>query len=280
MPTLQGLINVAKPRFLTREARAKRLLKRSMKLYGNIYDDYWSRIRRNRALTAREEWFDRIESDGFCIVPDYLDAEMLATVQREMRGLPGFAEGRYDGPVRHRLLTNDGILALEVTEATPVAGRLAKENAEILSVARALYGSDTHLTAATLLNKFDRDKIDSSNAPHWDDWRVRFKAFLYLTDVAAENGPTIYVKGSHKARFDWRREKDYASMFLPIASAGGSWWPVAQLGLEKVSWTGKAGTLILFDALGIHSGTQLTGSPRIMLMSMYTTHIPYGFRPY
>jgi phytanoyl-CoA dioxygenase PhyH len=280
MPTLQGILNRAKPRFLTREARARRLLKRSMRLYGNIYDGYWAKIRRDRNLTERKEWFDRIEEDGFCIVPDYLDAATLAAAQAEMAALPGFAEGRYDGPIRHRLLANDGILAVEVTEATPVAARLARENAEIAALARALYGDDIRLTAATLLNKFDRDRIDSSNVPHWDDWRVRFKAFLYLTDVETANGPTIYVRGSHKAQFDWRREKDYASMFLPTASAGGSWWPVDQLGLEKVSWTGRAGTLVLFDALGIHSGTQLAGSPRIMLMSMYTTHIPYGFRPY
>ena len=78
----------------------------------------------------------------------------------------------------------------------------------------------------------------------------------------------------------WRREKDYASRFLPTASAGGSWGPVEALEFEKVSCAGPAGTLVIFDARGVHAGTQLVAARRVMLMSMYTTHLPYGFRPY
>jgi hypothetical protein len=111
MPILQGLLNAARPRFLSREARAKRHLKRSMVPYDNIYESYWAKIRRNRDVTQHKDWIDRIDADGFCIVPDYLDAATLAAAQAEMQALPGFAVGRYDGPIRHRLPANGGILA-------------------------------------------------------------------------------------------------------------------------------------------------------------------------
>ena len=266
--------------YFSRHERARRLLSRSQRLFDGIYDSYWSGIVPNRDLAERGEWFDRIASDGICIVPGYVDSATVDALRRELEALPGFHDGSYDGPIRHKHLVDDGIFALEVTDALPVAARLSQSDTAVASLARALYGADIHLTATTVLHKYNPERIDSSNVPHWDDWRARFKAFLYVTDVGEENAPMLYVKGSHKAPFSWRRDKDFASLFLPTASAGGSWWPVEQLGLGKVSCLGPAGTLVLFDALGIHAGTQLRGSPRTMLMSMYTTHIPFGFRPY
>jgi hypothetical protein len=280
MTLIARLKNAPPIRYLGRHARAKRLLDRSQKLFDGIYEDYWSGIARNRDLAEQPDWFDRMAADGICIVPNYIDADTVASLRREIDALPGFHDGTYDGAIRHKHFVNDGIFAVEVTDALPTASRLMKSDTAVASLARALYGDSIHLTAASVLNKYNPERIDSSNVPHWDDWRARFKAFLYVTDVGEENAPMLYIKGSHKAAFSWRREKDFASAFLPMASAGGSWWPVEQLGLQKMSCTGPAGTLVLFDALGIHSGTQLRGAARVMLMSMYTTHIPYGFRPY
>ena len=72
----------------------------------------------------------------------------------------------------------------------------------------------------------------------------------------------------------------FASIFLsPEASAGGSWWAVENLNLDKIYFTGKAGTCFIFDATGIHAGTQLQSGKRLMLMNMYTKR-DYIFKAY
>jgi len=266
-------------RFFAPEARAKRLLDRSMRIFDGIYAEYWRAIVPDRDLAPDKAQFDAVRRDGFCIIPNYVDAATVAALRAEIEAVPGFATGRYDGPVSFRNFPHDGICGLQITEALPIAHRLVVQNDEMHRLARALFGAECHLTGATVLNKYDPERIDSSAAPHWDDWRVRLKSFLYVTDVGPDNAPTLYLRGSHE-RVPWRREKDYASRFLPTASAGGSWYTVEPLQFEKVSFLGAAGTLIIFDARGLHAGTQLKSGRRIMLMSMYTTHLPYGFRPY
>lgn len=275
-----NLQSISKRLMLSRDARASFFLNRSIKSFEKTRAEYWQEIHRDRNLTPHKDWFDAIDRDGICIIPDYLDAATVSELQREVEAVLGFMDGTYEGPVRTHHLKADGILGMEVTEQLPISYRLTRANHQLDALARALYGDKIKLSGVALLNKYNPDRIDSSNVPHWDDWRVRFKAFLYIYDVGPENAPTVYVKGSQGDRVPWRIQKDYASKFLPSASAGGSWWPVEQLGLEKILCIGKAGTLVLFDALGIHAGTQLTGRQRVMLMSMYTTHIPYNFRVY
>jgi hypothetical protein len=265
--------------YMTPDARARRHLDRSMKVFDAMYGDYWQAITPDRERAPDKAHFDAVSRDGICIIPGYVDAGTVESLQAEIAAISGFAEGRYEGPVKFRAFPKDGICGLQITEAVPTAHRLVLHDETMHALARALFGLECHLTGATVLNKYDPDRIDSATAPHWDDWRVRLKAFLYVTDVRAENAPMVYLRGSHK-NVPWRREKDFASRFLPNASAGGSWGPVEALGFEKVTCTGKAGTLVIFDARGLHAGTQLKAGRRIMLMSMYSTHLPYGFRPY
>lgn len=261
------------------EERGKRLHARSLAMFKRKIDAYWAGIVPDPAASDRRDWCAKIAEDGFVLVPDYLSGEALEAVQREVFALPGLLDGTYRGDLPFTNKPSDGLCAFGVSPALPEVHRRTVANAELLGVARALFGPTIKLSAASILSKYNKDVIDSSEAPHWDDWRVRLKAFIYLTDVGKDNAPTIYVKGSVK-RVPWRLDRDYASVYAPVASAGGSWWPVDELGLEKILCTGKAGTMLLFDARGIHAGTRLTGAPRVMLMNMYTTHLKFTHRVY
>lgn len=218
MTLIARLKNAPPAHYFSRQERAKRLLARSQKLFDGIYQSYWSRIVSNRTLAEKPVWFNFISSNGICIVPNYVEGEMLDALRREIDELPGFHDRTYDGPIGRKHFVSDGIFAVEVTEAMPVASRLTKSDAAVTSLARALNGDGIHLTGTSVLNKYNSDRIDSSNVPHWDDWRARFKAFLYVTDVGEDKAPITYIKGSHKAPISWRRDKDFASAFLPMAS--------------------------------------------------------------
>jgi hypothetical protein len=54
---------------------------------------------------------------------------------------------------------------------------------------------------------------DPQTALHSDISYPSMKAWLYLTDVALEDGPFVYVPGSHRAtpaRLAWERTKSLA----------------------------------------------------------------------
>jgi len=260
--------------------RAKKHLEKSKKIFKKEYDKYWSTIVQNKSLTNMDKQFDEIMKNGYSILPGYVSEEEIDNIKKEIWGLPGYLTGNYKGEIPCSNLPNDGITVLGVTEQLPETYKATIDNDQLHNLAKALYGTHTKLSVSSVLNKYDETKIDSASAPHWDDWRVRFKTFLYLTDVDDDNAPMIFVKGSARAGVPWRFEKDYASIFLPTASAGGSWGPVEELGLEKVSCKGKAGTLLMFVADGIHAGTQLKKEMRVMLMNMYTTHLDFTHRAY
>lgn len=258
---------------------SRALLRASRAVFTGMHNRYWAGIERSRKAAPDRKVHDRLAEDGIVMLPGWVDAGEVERARREVAALDGFESGRYTGPIPQYRLDHDGVVALEVTEALPTCYRLTR-SPYVETMATSLYGAGIHLTAASLLCKYDASKVDASAAPHWDDWRVRFKAFVYLDEVTPEQAPMVYCRGSHNGRIPWRLDKDFASWQLPHASAGGSWWPVDELGFEKVSCTGPAGTLVLFDARGIHAATQLVRGRRLMLMSMYTTHMPYSFRPY
>ena len=261
-------------------ARAKYHLKKSMKAFKEEYEGYWDTIKPNREMTSLKTQFDEINQNGFTIINDYINAEKLRLIREEVNSLPGFLSGQYTGDLTFTDRPSDGICAVGIEGSMPETYQVSVGNKELHELAEALYGPDTRLSGASVLNKYGVDKLDSSNAPHWDDWRVRLKSFLYLTDVDEEHAATIYCKGSNR-NVPWRFEKDFCSVFMSHeASAGGSWWPVEAMGFEKVLCEGKAGTLVVFDAAGIHAGTNLKKDNRLMIMNMYTTHLNFTHRAF
>ena len=119
---------------------------------------------------------------------------------------------------------------------------------------------------------------------HIDTWRPRYKAFLYLTDVDSENGPFTYTPLTHYGEWRQRYDRDIASIFRAgvdgliydeLSAFVGCLWPheharvCEAVGSTPVTVTGSAGTLILFDARGLHKIPPLRRAPRIILSSYW-----------
>jgi hypothetical protein len=117
-----------------------------------------------------------------------------------------------------------------------------------------------------------------------DSWRYRFKAFLYLTDVSEENGAFVYVPRTHYGA--WRIPYDlelnrytsvrndtflkdvdsqFAGCLLPHTA--GSIFRSVNTTPQVI--TGFAGTLILFDARGIHKINPIKSGERKILYSYW-----------
>lgn len=103
---------------------------------------------------------------------------------------------------------------------------------------------------------------DPQNIIHADAFHPSMKAWLFLNDVVAEDGPLTYVAGSHRLtaeRLGWEHAKALlAPADVDRLSARGSFRiapeELARLGLpEPTAFEVPANTLVIADTFGFHA---------------------------
>lgn len=111
----------------------------------------------------------------------------------------------------------------------------------------------------------------SGDGWHRDAHGFQFKAILYLSDTAPENGPFQYLTGSHR---HWRVAIDTA--LGDLAKAPNTRYDsasiervAARLNLAMQSFPAPAGTLLLVNTAGIHRGMPLRNGKRFALTNYY-----------
>lgn len=111
--------------------------------------------------------------------------------------------------------------------------------------------------ASSILQKFHRDV---------EDWRF-VKIFVYLTDVDADSGPHVYVRGSHL---------DNGSMWAHSYSDGSV---EREHGVGSIiNVTGPAGFGFAADTAGIHKGAVPLQHTRCLLQFQYSLLPIYAYR--
>jgi len=103
------------------------------------------------------------------------------------------------------------------------------------------------------------------------------KAFLFLTDVEEDSGPTEYVPGTHPHGEHALALAEELRRGIPLDSD-------APLGIAPERLVAKAGTVALFDARALHRGGFGHGSYRAMAFCSYAAphwvHPQLGFSVY
>jgi hypothetical protein len=110
-----------------------------------------------------------------------------------------------------------------------------------------------------------RNLSEAAQLFHFDNDRFRFlKVFFYLTDVGPENGPHVFVRGSHGGRpglfYQVRRfsDEEIAAHFPPE---------------DVVGITGPAGSILVVDTSGLHKGKPVERGARLLLQLEFTTSL-------
>ncbi|AVA24163.1 hypothetical protein [Rhizobium sp. NXC24] len=135
----------------------------------------------------------------------------------------------------------------------------------LLDVARHYLGGNARLITTRTWwsfptkNASDADLSRASFKFHFDldDWRM-LKFFFYLSDVDANSGPHVYVRGSHNRR----RLKHQLTLLV-----GHPAHEVLDFYGEEnaITLTGKAGSGFVEDPFGFHMGTLAKQRPRLMM---------------
>lgn len=233
---------------------------------------YWKRYKPEPATAAIAGIVADLQRDGVVVLDGWMKREPLAAIVAEVRpDLDLLADtGKLDGkPTFYR--PDEGVVRIMDVGRQYPSTLAFYDDPTIKAIARAYVSQD--VTSYLRMAEVRREvgAIGTADAPHMDDWRMRFKAFLLLDDVPdAGHAPFVYYKGSHVGG-RWRGDSEY--IYFRDGQFGRyghfflhEWEQVVKTqGLEKLVCTGAAGTLILTDTRGVHHGTPVKTGPRYLL---------------
>lgn len=229
------------------------------------------------ALTDHPEHLRDLVRDGIVFVPDVLAPAEVKTIVDEIRTRTDLLTERASPDVVRRqaryLLLNP--------QASVPSSRAFFENPLVNGLARAYLSRRAVLDRPAVQLKVDVDEPCIVDFFHIDEWRNLISGFLFLDDVGDDQAPMIYLKGSHKpSRWRVAKEKEFFSYYERRADGTyaneesaycGCFLPTEarrireRYGFEPVVCTGRAGTLMMFDNLGLHRATPLRRNRRLLL---------------
>jgi hypothetical protein len=216
--------------------------------------------RRRRRLAAQVDAADAdaFARDGFVIRRNALpDAEFAALLREIDRPMPA-REMRQGSAVTRFIDLSPGLLRELPTLARLVRGGL------FLGLLRyaASAGGQPIAYLHTVITDPDRGRPDPQTAFHADTFHATAKGWLFLADVAEEDGPFSYVRGSHRltpGRIAWERAQSLTAAGAPNRlHARGSFRATAEDLAEMgypvpVSFAVPANTLVVADTHGFHA---------------------------
>jgi hypothetical protein len=114
----------------------------------------------------------------------------------------------------------------------------------------------------TILSHVREAKPDPQTDLHIDTFHPTVKAFYFLTDVAEDEGPFVYVPGSHRltpGRLRWEREQSIAAAasgdrLAARGSLRATPAEIAEMGFAPPKpFAVRANTLVVADTVGFHA---------------------------
>ena len=206
----------------------------------NLYEDGFHR-------------FDTLLSDEIC--QDVMNFALSTPCKPRISSFSG--EIVYD---RNNLVANIYDFSPQSLLENPSVQRIVTDES-LLSVARQFLGSSMRLQNVSMWwsnPKFQNVSKDSAaQMYHVDMDTIKWlNFFFYLVDVDTTNGPHVYIRRSHRhapktVYRDYRiSDEEIAATFAPE---------------DIVELTGKKGTILAVDTLGLHKGKALEQGERLML---------------
>jgi hypothetical protein len=217
----------------------------------------------------------RLDRDGFIIKRDFLPPEIFTDLLKQVRDLraPAREMGEGDTITRH--------IALDpaVLGAVPAARALLE--APLFRALLSYAGSSAAapmIYIQTVLSRALAGPPDPQTDLHTDTFHPTVKAWLFLTDVAPDSMPFVYVPGSHRLtpeRLAWERR-----MAIRASHAAGqpesrlvravSSAELGGLGLPPPRAIAvPANTLVVADTFGFHArGPSAAPTTRVEIWAM------------
>jgi len=199
------------------------------------------------------------ERDGFLVIVNALPADDFAALRRDLEEAPLRSWERREGST----VTRRGSLDLpDIRGRAPLERLMANPMMADLLRYVAGCGGEPLIHLQTVLAEGDSERPDPQNSLHMDTFHSTAKAWLYLQDVGPEDGPLLYVPGSHRAtpeRLKWEYDLSIGAAHAddPEIAAGSF-----RIGEEMLAALGypapramavPANTLVVANTHGFHA---------------------------
>lgn len=217
--------------------------------------------RRRAGLAAAVDPADlaAFKRDGFVMKHDFLPPDIFVALREQLRDWAGPAREMVQGDTVTRRYAVDPAM---IREVPAIRAFLRDRRWKSLGRYVASFDIEPLLYVQTILSHRHDAPPDPQTNVHADTFHPSMKAWLFLEDVAVEDGPLTYVAGSHRLtpeRLAWeqhrsltvREEGDYLSArgSFRIDHEG-----LAALGLPKpTAFAVPANTLVVADTFGFHA---------------------------
>jgi hypothetical protein len=232
----------------------------------------WVRLRRgvSAALPASSPLLASLHTDGYAALGALLDRAQCEDIHRHFEGC--VLTDRQDEETQFTIAsvppqTRLAEYALRDIVACPHILALANSDT-LLSLAERYIGCKPTISqlgvrwsfpnpaGCSNLQTFHRDS---------EDWRY-FKVLVYLTDVDADAGPHVYVRGTHLTRAPLRLQ------LQSDAEIRGEYG-----GENLITATGPRGFGFAVDTAGVHKGASPANTRRLMLQIQYSLFPSYAY---
>ena len=218
-----------------------------------------------------------LERDGFYVFERKLDPAICDEVYRWANEIPGEPVPRPADAPHHLVYDREALIApkYQFDEATILSSehlRALTTDVSMVALAQRYLGCRpiNDLVACWWSAPFgDSPSSEAAQLFHFDMDRIRFlKFFVYLTDVGPEQGPHVFVRGSHleKPRGLLRDGRIPDHELLSYYSPE-----------DVVEITGERGTILAVDTSGYHKGKAVNAGERLLFQVEYANSL-FGAR--
>jgi Phytanoyl-CoA dioxygenase (PhyH) len=248
----------------------------------------WSR-RRRLARTVPSDWREQFDRQGFVEIRDFLPPGTFTELQSAL------LNGEFDARQHQQgdTITRRVPIGPRLLEALPtLRGMLESRRWKFLLAYVGSTRAEPLYYIQTILTGQAEGASDPQLELHADTFHPSLKAWLFLTDVADDQGPLTYVEGSHlltPERLAWEQAKSVSVKGSDHLSQRGS-MRIAPEELPSLNlppprrFAVPANTLVAIDTSGFHARGSSEGPAvrvEIWAFSRRTPFLPWtGLDPF
>ncbi len=211
-----------------------------------------------------EKLLRELKENGVAVIPNFFSAQECKSMIDAYESLDDEYATYY---------ANDRRI-FGIDKLSNIFNQLFHENKMFRRIGEAYVGDELILqtTMAAKITPNKNEVYGSGGSWHRDSFSRQFKAIAYLDDVSMENGPFMYIKGSHKM------ENIKKVIFELKGHIPPSNYRYTDEEIEKIQkllgedityYIAPKGTLVLADIRGLHTGMPIKKAHRYAVFNYY-----------